>query len=154
MPLMMPLTLPLLPALIALLGCTSPPLTEGTYLLLLESQTNTCGRQDRDFGVGETSSVYMTWTTDTTLRMESGTVDVEYLYAGDYLFAGSASTSAEVNSRCTLVMEFSDEGTMLDPETFRLFELAEYSVEGPCSNIDVSEFPCEAQFEMIAFLDD
>lgn len=150
--------MPLLPGPLLIwlstLACTSPPLTEGTYLLLLESQTNTCGRQDRDFGVGETSSIYMTWTTDTTLRMESGTVDVDYLYAGDYVFAGSASTSAEVNSRCTLVMDFTDEGTMLDPETFRLFELAEYSVEGPCTNIDVSEFPCEAQFEMIAFLDD
>ena len=140
--------------LLLLLACNRLPLTEGAYLLLLESQQNTCGLQDRDFGVGETSDIFMNWTSSTILHMESGGVAIDYLYEGDYRFSGTAETLTDVDSRCDLIIEYDDEGTLLDPESFRLFEIATYSVEGPCSNVDISAFPCQADFEMIGFLDD
>jgi hypothetical protein len=104
--------------------------------------------------VGETSDVFMDWTTSTILHMESGGFAIDYLYEGDYRFSGTVETLTEVDSRCDLIMEYTDEGTFLDPESFRLFETAVYSVEGPCSNVDVSAFPCEGNFEMTGFLND
>lgn len=133
--------------LILFLACMSLPLDEGTYNLRIDSQENSCGLRDTAYNVGEILSADLTWPDEQTLQLDMGYI-IAYSYLGDFTFTGSTTLDQELDTRCTLHTDVSDQGLITDTWAFHIREDAAYSLVGPCTNWDTSDFPCAATLQM------